>query len=121
MYAGKRVRVDSSDVRSSYLHGSIVTSRRLIVWVFFENYLPLKEIIATPRRDNILEEKWMAILQNLQEEDIEIWGAVGYALLLVLRQYRSRQFIPTTHGIAECEFSYKGDGYKKKIRWMSNA
>ncbi|MBA0755317.1 hypothetical protein Gogos_021985 [Gossypium gossypioides] len=24
-------------------------------------------------------------------------------------------------GIAECEFSYKGDGYKKKIREMSNA
>ncbi|MFQ6628792.1 hypothetical protein Gotur_006647, partial [Gossypium turneri] len=88
----------------------------------------------------------MAILQNLQEEDIEwralwllpneilyrcgdfdwvlllkIWGAVGYVLLLVLKQYRSRQFIPATQGIAECEFSYKGDGYKKKIREMSNA
>ncbi|MFQ6628787.1 hypothetical protein Gotur_006647 [Gossypium turneri] len=79
------------------------------------------EIVATLRRDDILEEKWMAILQNLQEEDIEwralwllpneilyrcgdfdwvlllkIWGAVGYVLLL-------------------------GDGYKKKIREMSNA
>ncbi|MBA0880308.1 hypothetical protein Goshw_015434 [Gossypium schwendimanii] len=74
----------------------------------------------------------MAILQNLQEEDVEwralwllldeilyrccdfdwvhllgIWGAVGYAPLLVLRQYRSRQFIPATQGLAECEFSYK--------------
>ncbi|MBA0789295.1 hypothetical protein Gotri_026142 [Gossypium trilobum] len=29
------------------------------------------EIVATPRRDDILEEKWMAILQNLQKEDIE--------------------------------------------------
>ncbi|MFQ6665602.1 hypothetical protein Gotur_032286, partial [Gossypium turneri] len=29
---------------------------------------------TTPRRDEILEEKWMAILQNLQEEDIE-WRA----------------------------------------------
>ncbi|MFQ6643654.1 hypothetical protein Gotur_018110 [Gossypium turneri] len=42
--------------------------------VFFENYSPLKEIIAAPRRDDILEEKWMAILQNLQEEVIE-WRA----------------------------------------------
>ncbi|MBA0878161.1 hypothetical protein Goshw_010110 [Gossypium schwendimanii] len=58
----------------------------------------------------------MAILQNLQEEDVEwrapwllpdeilyrcgnfdwvpllgIWGAIGYAPLLVLRQYRSRR------------------------------
>ncbi|MBA0843429.1 hypothetical protein Goarm_000619 [Gossypium armourianum] len=30
MHAEKRVKVDSSDVRSSYLHGSIVTSGRLI-------------------------------------------------------------------------------------------
>ncbi|MBA0633804.1 hypothetical protein Godav_029590, partial [Gossypium davidsonii] len=77
-------------------------------------------------RDDISEEKWMAILQNLREEDVEwrapwllpyeilyrcgdfdwvplleIWGAIGYALLLVLRQYRSRQFIPTTHGLAD--------------------
>ncbi|MBA0879192.1 hypothetical protein Goshw_000871, partial [Gossypium schwendimanii] len=75
-------------------------------------------------RDDISEEKWMAILQNLQEEDVEwralwllsdeilyrcgnfdwvpllgIWGAIGYAPLLVLKQYRSRQFIPTTQGI----------------------
>ncbi|MBA0786901.1 hypothetical protein Gotri_025585, partial [Gossypium trilobum] len=87
----------------------------------------------------------MAIFQNLQEEDVEwralwllpdeilylygdfdwvpllgIWGAVGYAPLLVLRQYRSRQFIPATQGLAECEFLYKNDGYKKKIQEMSN-
>ncbi|MBA0635140.1 hypothetical protein Godav_025722 [Gossypium davidsonii] len=48
-------------------------------------------------------------------------GAVGYAHLLVLRQYRSRQFIPATQGLAQCEFSYKGDNYRKKIREMSNA
>ncbi|MFQ6626279.1 hypothetical protein Gotur_004649, partial [Gossypium turneri] len=71
----------------------------------------------------------MTILQNLQEEDVEcrapwllpneilyrygdfdwgpllgIWRAVGYALLLVLRQYRLRQFIHATQGLAECEF-----------------
>ncbi|MFQ6664540.1 hypothetical protein Gotur_031613 [Gossypium turneri] len=49
-----------------------------------------------------------------------IWEAVGYAPLLVLRQYTSRQFVPATQGLAQCEFSYKGDGYKKKIREMSN-
>ncbi|XP_052478417.1 uncharacterized protein LOC128033958 [Gossypium raimondii] len=84
--------------------------------VFSEIYSPLKEVVATTRRDDISEEKWMAIFQNLQEEDIEwrapwllpddilyrcgdfdwvpllgIWGAVGYAPLLVLRQYKSRQ------------------------------
>ncbi|MBA0682537.1 hypothetical protein Goari_024247, partial [Gossypium aridum] len=43
-----------------------------------------------------------------------IWGAVGYALLLVLRQYRLRQFIPTTQGLTQYEFAYKGDNYKNK-------
>ncbi|MFQ6656519.1 hypothetical protein Gotur_026584 [Gossypium turneri] len=78
--------------------------------VFSEHYSLLKEIVAMPRRDDISEENWMAILQNLREEDVEwrahwlipdrilyrcesfdwvpllgIWGAVGYAPLLVLR------------------------------------
>ncbi|MFQ6631091.1 hypothetical protein Gotur_009902, partial [Gossypium turneri] len=42
--------------------------------VFSENYSPLKELVATPRRDDIIEEKWMAILQILQEDDVE-WKA----------------------------------------------
>ncbi|XP_040952777.1 uncharacterized protein [Gossypium hirsutum] len=104
------------------------------------------ELAATSRRDDITEERWMTILQNLRDEDVEwraswmvpdeimyrcgdfdwvpllgIWGAVGYAPLLVLRQYRSRQFVPATQGLAECEFSYKGNNYRGKIREMSNA
>ncbi|MBA0730338.1 hypothetical protein Golax_022950 [Gossypium laxum] len=38
---------------------------------------------------------------------LRIWRAVRYTPLLVLRQYRSRQFIPVTQGLAQCEFSYK--------------
>ncbi|MFQ6664598.1 hypothetical protein Gotur_031655 [Gossypium turneri] len=33
--------------------------------VFSENYSPLKEIVAIPRRNDISEEKWIEILQNL--------------------------------------------------------
>ncbi|KAA3465348.1 coiled-coil domain-containing protein 102A-like protein [Gossypium australe] len=111
-----------------------------------ENYSPLKEIVATSRRDDISEENWIALLRNLQEEDVEwrapwmvpdevlyrcgsfdwvpllgIWGAIGYAPLLVLRQYRSRQFISATYGLAQCEFLYKGDSYKKRVKEISNA
>ncbi|KAL1106210.1 hypothetical protein V6Z11_D04G186100 [Gossypium hirsutum] len=41
----------------------------LLAWfrIFFENYSPLKEIVALPRQDDISEEKWMATFQNLQE------------------------------------------------------
>ncbi|MFQ6652736.1 hypothetical protein Gotur_024460 [Gossypium turneri] len=67
--------------------------------VFSENYSPLKEIVATPRRHDILEEKWMAILQNLQEEDVE---------------WRAPWLLPN-------KILYKGDGYRKKIQEMSSA
>ncbi|KAG8489961.1 hypothetical protein CXB51_015463 [Gossypium anomalum] len=114
--------------------------------VFSENYSPLKELAATPRRDDITEENWMAILQNLQEEDVEwrapwmvpdeilyrcgdidwvpllgVWGAVGYAPLLVLRQYKSRQFTPPTYRLAQCEFVFTGNNYKRRVREISNA
>ncbi|MBA0672733.1 hypothetical protein Goklo_024154 [Gossypium klotzschianum] len=49
----------------------------------------------------------MAIFQNLQEEEIE-WRASWL-----------RQFVPITQGLAECEFSYRGDGYKKRVREIS--
>ncbi|MBA0670301.1 hypothetical protein Goklo_023986 [Gossypium klotzschianum] len=39
--------------------------------VFSEHYSPLKEIVATPRRDDISEENWIAIPQNLQKDDME--------------------------------------------------
>ncbi|MFQ6657810.1 hypothetical protein Gotur_027330, partial [Gossypium turneri] len=60
----------------------------------------------------------MAIFQNLREEDIE-WRAPWLLPDEIL--YRSRQFVPTTQGLAECEFSYKDDGYKRKARKMANA
>ncbi|MBA0877580.1 hypothetical protein Goshw_017267 [Gossypium schwendimanii] len=39
--------------------------------VFFENYSPLKELTATPRRDDITKERWMVILQSLKDEDVD--------------------------------------------------
>ncbi|XP_040964575.1 uncharacterized protein [Gossypium hirsutum] len=54
-------------------------------------------------------------------DKISYRGAVGYAPLLVLRQYGSRQFVPATHGLAKCEFLYRGDNYKKKVNEISEA
>ncbi|MBA0880929.1 hypothetical protein Goshw_005615 [Gossypium schwendimanii] len=50
-----------------YLTGLIRKLHRFrqLYRVFSENYSPLKEMVATPRRDDISEEKWMAIMQNL--------------------------------------------------------
>ncbi|KAA3481409.1 golgin subfamily A member 5-like [Gossypium australe] len=44
-----------------------------------------------------------------------IWEAIRYAPLLALRQYKSRQFMLAIQGLAQCEFVYKGDNYKKKV------
>ncbi|MFQ6642425.1 hypothetical protein Gotur_018727 [Gossypium turneri] len=51
----------------------------------------------------------MVILQSLQEEDVE-----RRAPWRISDEILSRQFIPTTQGLAQCEFTYKGDNYKKK-------
>ncbi|MBA0575491.1 hypothetical protein Golob_006877 [Gossypium lobatum] len=84
------------------------TFRSLSACQSTENYSPLKELAVTPRRDKITIENWMMILQNLKDENVEwkapwmvpdeilyrcgdfdwvpllgIWGAIGYAPLLV--------------------------------------
>ncbi|MFQ6659083.1 hypothetical protein Gotur_028107 [Gossypium turneri] len=122
--AGEGRFIGCAQLLLAWFHSHFWKVDRISYWVFSEYYSPLKKIVATPIRDDISEENWMAILQNLQEEDVEwrapwlipdrilyrcgsfdwvlllrIWGAVGYAPLLVLRQYGSRQFIPVTHGM----------------------
>ncbi|MBA0634632.1 hypothetical protein Godav_024814, partial [Gossypium davidsonii] len=61
----------------------------------------------------------MAILQNIQEEDVE-WRAPWLILDRILK-YGSRQFVPATHRLVQCEFSYQGDNYKKKVKEISQA
>ncbi|MBA0785046.1 hypothetical protein Gotri_024991 [Gossypium trilobum] len=39
--------------------------------VFSENYSPLKELAATPRRNDVTVEKCIAIFQNFKDEDVE--------------------------------------------------
>ncbi|KAG8492359.1 hypothetical protein CXB51_009659 [Gossypium anomalum] len=98
------------------------------------------------RRADVPEENWIALLQNLQSKDVEwraswmipgeilyrcgsfdwvpllgIWGAIGYAPLLVLRQFGLRQFVPATHGLTQSEFAYRGADYKKRVREISSA
>ncbi|KAG8474300.1 hypothetical protein CXB51_033943 [Gossypium anomalum] len=54
--------------------------------VFFEGYSPLKEVATTLRREDSTEESfdWVSLP--------EICGVIGYAPLLVLRQYKAGQF-----------------------------
>ncbi|MFQ6657862.1 hypothetical protein Gotur_027360 [Gossypium turneri] len=44
-----------------WFHSHFCKVEKVSYRVFSENYSPLKELVATPRRDDITEEKWMAI------------------------------------------------------------
>ncbi|KAG8489919.1 hypothetical protein CXB51_016001 [Gossypium anomalum] len=108
--AGEGRFIGCAQLLLSWFHSYFWKVEKVSYRVFSENYSPLKELAATPRRDDITEENWMTILQNLQEENIEwrapwmvpdeilyrcgdfdwvpllgIWGSVGYAPLLTRR------------------------------------
>ncbi|KAK5844998.1 hypothetical protein PVK06_001149 [Gossypium arboreum] len=129
-----------------WFHGHFWKVYKVSYRVFSEGYSPLKEEGALQRREDISEEKWMNILQNIKEGDIEwraywmvlneimyqcgnfdwvpllgIWGATGYTPLIALRQYKSRQFVPTTYELAQSEFSFKAAHYKKRVQELSDA
>ncbi|KAG8490473.1 hypothetical protein CXB51_013633 [Gossypium anomalum] len=127
-----------------YSHFRLIDS--VVCRVFFEDYSPLKDTVTSTKRVDVPEKNWIALLQNLQSKDVEwkapwmipgeilyrcgsfdwvpllgIWGTIGYALLLVLRQYELRQFVLATHGLAQSEFVYKGADYKRKLSEVSSA
>ncbi|MFQ6624443.1 hypothetical protein Gotur_004465 [Gossypium turneri] len=105
--AGEGRFIGCSQLLLVWFHSHFWKVEKVSYRVFSENYSSLKELVATSRRDDIMEEKWI--------------GAVGYVPLLVLRQYRSRQFIPATQGLAQRELSFKENNYKKKAREISDA
>ena len=50
---------------------------------------------------------------------IGLWGVISYSPLLVLRQYRSKQFILATHELNHREFGYGGSGYANQLIELS--
>ncbi|MBA0877707.1 hypothetical protein Goshw_002033, partial [Gossypium schwendimanii] len=72
--AGEGRFIGCAQLLLAWFHSHFWKVDKVSYRVFSDHYSPLKEIVATPRRDDISEEKWMAIFQNLQEGDIE-WRA----------------------------------------------
>ncbi|MFQ6656345.1 hypothetical protein Gotur_026491 [Gossypium turneri] len=72
--AGEGKFIGCAQLLLAWFHSHFWKVDKVSYRVFSENYSPLKEVVATPRRDDISMEKWMAILQNMQEEDVE-WRA----------------------------------------------
>ncbi|MBA0865850.1 hypothetical protein Goshw_015985 [Gossypium schwendimanii] len=88
--------------------------------VFSKSYSPLKEIVATLRRDDISEEKWMAILQNLQEEDVK-WRAPWLLPDEILYRCGNFDWVPLLGIWGAVGYAPLDDGYRKKIQEISTA
>ncbi|KAG8503418.1 hypothetical protein CXB51_001388 [Gossypium anomalum] len=82
---------------------------RVICRVFFEYYSPLKDIVASTRRVDVPEENWIALLQNLQSQDVE-WRAPWMIPGSLYQQLRGW-----------LEFAYRGADYKKRVDEISSA
>ncbi|MFQ6656288.1 hypothetical protein Gotur_026462 [Gossypium turneri] len=65
--AGEGRFIGCAQLLLAWFHSHFWKVDKVSYRVFSESYSSLKEIVATQRRDDISEEKWMAILQNLQE------------------------------------------------------
>ncbi|MBA0730273.1 hypothetical protein Golax_025377, partial [Gossypium laxum] len=67
--------IECAQLLLAWFHNQFWKVKKVTYRIFFENYSPLKELVLTPRRDDIMEEKWMMILQNLRDKDVE-WRAL---------------------------------------------
>ncbi|MBA0817544.1 hypothetical protein Gohar_022099 [Gossypium harknessii] len=121
--AGEGRFIGYAQLLLAWFHSHFWKVDRISYRVFSEMYSSLKEI-----EDVELKAPWLIpdrILYRCGSFDwvplLGIWRAVGYAPLLILRQYSSRQFVLATHGLAQCKFSYRGDNYKKKVKEIYHA
>ncbi|KAG8498247.1 hypothetical protein CXB51_006838 [Gossypium anomalum] len=98
---------------------------RTLFHMFSKTFAPLEAYLKKEWPKEVTEQHWVSVFQNLCAEDITsqdwvpllgLWGGVGYAPLLVQRQFSSRQFLPATGGLAQFEFTFAGEGYMKRVR-----
>ncbi|KAE8691542.1 DNA-repair protein UVH3, putative isoform 1 [Hibiscus syriacus] len=122
-------------VRSHFWRTEKVSYRR-----FNTDYSPLKEFLEQEWPKEIKKDMWINAFRNLQNNDIVwrapwqiqreffykcgdynwimllgLWGGIGYAPLLVMRQYEGRQFVPVTAGLHSSEFAFHIKNYKRNI------
>ncbi|MBA0673020.1 hypothetical protein Goklo_024483 [Gossypium klotzschianum] len=69
--AGEGRFIGCAQLLLAWFHSHFWKVDKVSYRVFSGSYFLLKEVVATPMRDDISMEKWIAILQNLQEEDVE--------------------------------------------------
>ncbi|KAG8500629.1 hypothetical protein CXB51_004336 [Gossypium anomalum] len=89
---------------------------RVICRVFFEDYSPLKDMAASTRRVDVLEKNWIALFRTCSQR---MWSGGLHGQFLV--RFFTEAFIPTTYGLVQSEFVYRGADYKRKVSEISSA
>ncbi|MBA0875959.1 hypothetical protein Goshw_028053, partial [Gossypium schwendimanii] len=64
--AGEGRFIGCAQLLLAWFHNHFWKVEKVSYRVFSDSYSPLEESVATPRWDDVSEEKWMTILQNLQ-------------------------------------------------------
>ncbi|MBA0574164.1 hypothetical protein Golob_001396 [Gossypium lobatum] len=90
---GEERFIGCAQLLPAWFHNHFWKVRKVSYRVFSKNYSPLKELVSTPRRDDISGEKWIMILQNLQEEDVE-WRAHWMIPNEILYQSEDFDWVP---------------------------
>ncbi|MBA0700983.1 hypothetical protein Goari_022850, partial [Gossypium aridum] len=68
--------------------------------MFSKTFTPLEAYLEKEWSKDCGNQHWVPLLG--------LWGGVGYAPLIVQRQFTSRQFILATSGLAQSEFAFTG-------------
>ncbi|MFQ6660662.1 hypothetical protein Gotur_029085, partial [Gossypium turneri] len=87
--------------------------------MFSKTFAPLEVHLEKDWPKDVTEQHWCGNQDWVPL--LGLWGGVGYALLMVQRQFTSRQFVPVTDGLAQSEFAFTGEGYIKRVRDTSNS
>ncbi|MBA0731336.1 hypothetical protein Golax_004517 [Gossypium laxum] len=85
--------IDCAQLLLVWFHSHFWKMDKVSYQVFSENYSPLKELSVTLRCDDITEERWMTILQNLQDEEVE-WRAPWMVPDEIWYRYRDFDWVP---------------------------
>ncbi|MFQ6637310.1 hypothetical protein Gotur_014241 [Gossypium turneri] len=80
--------------------------------MFSKTFAPLEAHLEKDWPKDVTEQHWCGNQDWVPL--LGLWGGVGYAPLMVQRQFVLRQFVPVTDGWAQLEFAFKGEGYMKR-------
>ncbi|KAG8492600.1 hypothetical protein CXB51_010037 [Gossypium anomalum] len=138
---GKGRFIGCTQLLNVWIFSHFWKAKRTPFHMFSKTFAPLEAYLKKEWPREVTEQHWVSVFQNLRGEDITwrapwirpsvllykcgsqdwvpllgLWGGIGYAPLLVQRQFSSRQFIPATGGLVQSEFAFMGEGYMKKVR-----